>query len=258
MRRALPWFGLLLLAICFLWLIEQPRPLPRGATAPRRPLIAPGKKVVVVLDPGHGGQDSGAICGDVFEKDLTLDVALRAELLLRAAGFTTVLTRDDDRYVSLAERASVGNREGNSLFVSIHFNDSPREAASGVETYYSMRQSSRPGFLWWLPFLDWTDSSPLAAESERLASSLQAALVVGTNAFDRGIKVEQFYVLANVQRPAALIEGGFMTNKADVAKLAMAEYRSRIATAIITGLERYRSAVRRGEPTLALAAAHPE
>src|SRR5262249_578595 len=241
-----------------LWLLEQPQPPAGRANAPRKPLIAPEKKVVVVLDPGHGGEDSGAMCGDVLEKDLTLDVALRAELFLRAAGFTTLLTLGDDRYVSLAERASVGNREGNSLFVSIHFNDSPREAASGVETYYSIRQSSRPGFLWWLPFIDRGDSTPLAAESERLASSLQAALVGGTNALDPGIRAEQFYVLANVQRRAALIEGGFMTKKTDVAKLATAEYRGQIATAIIAGLERYRSAVRRGEPTLALAAAHPE
>jgi len=181
MRRSLPWLGLLLLAACFGWLIQQPRPSPHPASAPRKPLVLTEKKFVVVLDPGHGGQDSGAMCGEILEKDLTLDVALRAELLLRAAGFTTVLTRDDDRYVSLTERASVGNRESNSVFVSIHFNDSSREAASGVETYYSLRQSSRPGFLWWLPFIQRTDASPVAAESEGLAAALQTALVAGTN-----------------------------------------------------------------------------
>jgi N-acetylmuramoyl-L-alanine amidase len=221
-------------------------------------LVPSEKKLVVVLDPGHGGQDSGAICGEVLEKDLTLDVALRTELLLRSEGFTTVLTRDDDRHVPLAQRAALGNREGNSVFVSIHFNDSPREGASGVETYYSLRQSSRPGFLWWLPFFHQTDSSPLAAESESLAGAIQTALVAGTNAFNRGIKAEQFYVLANVQRPAALIEGGFMTNKADIAMLTSAEYRGQLASAISRGLVQYRAALRRGEPTLALAAAHPE
>lgn len=258
MRRALSWIGLLLLAACFVWLIQEPRPSSQLATAPRKPLVQVEKKLVVVLDPGHGGQDSGAMFGDVLEKDLTLDVALRTELLLRAAGFTTVLTRDNDRYVSLSERASLGNRQGNSVFVSIHFNDSPREAASGVETYYSLRQSSRPGFLWWLPFLPRTDSSPVAAESESLAVALQTALVAGTNAFNRGTKAEQFYVLANVQRPAALIEGGFMTNKADIARLTTLEYRGQLATAISVGLEQYRAALRRGEQTLALAAARPE
>jgi len=258
MRRALPWIGLLLLAACFVWLIQEPPPSSHRATAPRKPLVQAEKKLVVVLDPGHGGQDSGAMCGEVLEKDLTLDVALRTELLLRATGFTTVLTRDDDRYVSLSERASLGNREGNSVFVSIHFNDSPREAASGVETYYSLRQSSGTWFLWWLPFIGRADSSPVAAESESLAVALQTALVAGTNAFNRGIKAEQFYVLANVQRPAVLIEGGFMTNKADIARLTTLEYRRQLATAISVGLEQYRAALGRGEPTLPLAAARPE
>ncbi len=89
---------------------------------------------MVVLDAGHGGQDSGAMCGTVLEKDLTLDVAQRAEMLLRAAGYATVLTRESDRYLSLAERAAVGNKEDDSLFISIHFNDGARAAASGVET----------------------------------------------------------------------------------------------------------------------------
>jgi N-acetylmuramoyl-L-alanine amidase len=258
MRRAVPWIGLLLLAACFVWLIQEPPPSSYRATAPRRPLVQPEKKLVVVLDPGHGGQDSGALCGDVLEKDLTLDVALRTELLLRATGFTTVLTRDNDRYVSLSERASLGNREGNSVFVSIHFNDSPRQGASGVETYYSLRQASRPGFLWWLPFLPRADSSPIATQSESLAVALQTALVAGTNAFNRGIKTEQFYVLANVQRPAVLIEGGFMTNRDDIARLTTLKYRGQLATAISIGLEQYRAALRRGEPTLALAAARPE
>jgi len=258
-RSALSWLGLLLLAICFVWLVQQPRPAPRRTTAPRKkPLVQAEKKLVIVLDPGHGGQDSGAMCGNVLEKDLTLDVARRAEPLLRAAGFTIVPTRVDDRYVSLTDRASLGNREGNSVFVSIHFNDSPREAASGVETYYSLRQCSRPGFLWWLPFLDRADSSPLAAESENLAEALQTALIAGTSAFNRGIKAEQFYVLANVQRPAVLIEAGFMTNKDDVAKLENPAYRAQIATAISDGLEQYRAALRRGEPRLAFAAPRPE
>ncbi len=259
MRRAFSWLGLLLLLVCFVWLIHEPQSVPRPRpTAPRKPFVQAEKTLVVVLDPGHGGEDSGAMCGDVLEKDLALDVALRAAQLLRAAGFTAILTREDDRYVSLSQRAALGNREDNSLFVSIHFNDSPLETASGVETYYSLRQSSRPGFLWWLPFLQREDSSPLGAESESLAVSLQTALIAGTSAFNRGIKAEQFYVLANVQHPAALIEGGFMTSKADIARLTTPEYRGQLAAAIRTGLEQYRAALRRGEPALALAAARPE
>ena len=253
MRRVLSWLGLLLLTTCFVWFVRLPVPMhPR--MAPRAPAVKAERPLVIVLDPGHGGQDSGAFCGEVMEKDLTLDVALRAELLLRAEGFTTVLTRDNDRYLSLAERAAVGNRENESLFVSIHFNDGERAAASGVETYYAARQFvSRPGLFSWLPFLQQADSAPLTMKSLSLARFLQAALVKRTGAVDRGMKAEQFYVIANVRHPAALVEGGFITNKSDVLKLTTAEYRQQIASAISEGVDRYREAARTSRPTLALA-----
>ena len=257
MLRAIPWLGLLLLAISFVWFVQLPEPL-RPSPARKKPAVR-GEPLVVVLDPGHGGQDSGAMCGTVLEKDLALDVALRAEPLLRAAGFSTVLTRDDDRYVSLAERASLGNRDDNSLFVSIHFNDGAHPAISGVETYYAPQQSaSPPGLFSWLPFLQRVDSAPLTAQSESLAGFIQAALVERTQAMNRGTKPEQFYVIANVRHPAALVEGGFLTNKADATKLATAEYRQQIASAISDGVHRYQEAIRAGNTTLTLAAARSE
>ena len=258
MRRAILWFGLLLLAISFVWFVRLPVPM-HPALAPQQPTARGERPLVVVLDPGHGGQDSGAMCGSVMEKDLTLDVALRAELLLRAEGYATVLTRENDRYLSLAERAAVGNRAADSLFVSIHFNDGERATASGVETYYALRQSAaRTGFFSWLPFLRRPDSASLAARSESLARFIQAALVERTRAVNRGIKSEQFYVIANVRHPAALVEGGFITNKSDVTRLTTTEYRQQIALAISDGVHRYREAARGGEPTLALAAVRPE
>ena len=258
MRRAIPWLGLLLLAISFVWFVQLSAP-PPPPTAQRKPAARGEQPLVVVLDPGHGGQDSGAMCGSVLEKDLTLDVALRAELLLRAGGFTTVLTRADDRYVSLAERTSLGNRPPDSLFVSIHFNDDARPAASGVETYYAPEQSvGSPGFFSWLPFLQRAEVAPLTEKSESLASFIQTALVERTGAVNRGIKPEQFYVIAHLRHPAALVEGGFITNKSDVTKLATTDYRQEIASAISDGVHRYREAIRAGKPRLTLAAARPE
>jgi N-acetylmuramoyl-L-alanine amidase len=260
MRRALPWLGLLLLITSFFFLLRLPvsQPIHR-AVGPRKPIGKTEQPLVVVLDPGHGGDDSGAMCGNVMEKDLALDVALRTELLLRTAGFTTVLTRDDDRYVSLAERASLGNRSEDSIFISIHFNDGAREAASGVETYYSPSQTNGTGgFLSWLPFVERAQDTQLTAASESLANCLQSALVQRTQAVDRGIKQERFYVIANAGHPAALIEGGFMTNKSDVTKLGTAEYRQSIATAISDGVERYRANLRKGKPSLTIASARPE
>ncbi len=258
MRRAIPWLGLLLLAISFAWFVQLSAPR-RPSAVQRQPVVRAAQTLVVVLDPGHGGQDSGAICGAVLEKDLTLDVALRAEMLLRGAGITTLLTRDDDRYVSLAERASLGNREDNSLFVSVHFNDDARPGASGIETYYASRQSATvPGFFSWLPFLERVENAPLMAKSESLASFLQSALVERTQAVNRGTKPEQFYVITNLRHPAALVEGGFLTNKSDLTKLATTGYRQEIASAISSGVLRYRDARRAGKSTLTLAAARSE
>ncbi len=258
MRRAVRWLGFLLLTVSFVWFVRLPVPM-HPATEPRQPLIRGEQSFLVVLDPGHGGEDSGAFCGAVMEKDLTLDVALRAEMLLRAAGFPTVLTRESDRYVSLAERASLGNREDDSLFVSIHFNDGERTAASGVETFYALEQpGTRPGFLSWLPFLQRAENGSLTAKSESLAGFIQAALVERTRAVNRGIKSEQFYVIANVRHPAALVEGGFITNTSDMTKLATTEYRQQIASAISDGVHRYREASGLGKRTLALGTIRPE
>ena len=258
MRRATAWLGLLLLTISFVWFVRLPLTI-HPVVVPRKARV-PGQKLpVVVLDAGHGGRDSGAMCGLVMEKDLTLDVALRAELLLRAAGYTTVLTRESDRYVSLAERATVGNRASDSLFISIHFNDGERATASGVETYYALREASAPArFFSWLPFLHRADTGSLMIKSESLASCIQAAVVERTRAVNRGIKAEQFYVIANVRHPAALVEGGFITNRGDVTKLATSEYRQQIATAISEGVRRFGKATGGDEGTLAVATGGPE
>lgn len=258
MRRAIAWLGLLLLTISFVWFVRLPPAIDR-VSAPRKPRVRGEASPVVVLDAGHGGRDSGAMCGLVMEKDLTLDVALRAELLLRAAGYTTVLTRESDRYVSLADRATAGNRASDSIFISIHFNDGERAAASGVETYYALREPSGPArFFSWLPFLHRTDLGLLRMKSESLAGCIQAALVERTRAVNRGIKPEQFYVIANVRHPAALVEGGFITNKADVTKLTTTEYRQQIATAISDGVRRFGKGTGGNEGTLAVTTARPE
>lgn len=258
MRRAIPWFGLLLLTISFVWFVSLPAPT-HPVREPRQPGPQGAPLPVVVLDAGHGGSDSGAMCGMVLEKDLTLDVAQRAELFLRAAGYATVLTRETDRYLSLAERAAVGNEEEECLFISIHFNDGERAVASGVETYYALRQSSSPTrFFSWLPFLQPPENGALTTRSESLASCIQAALVERTRALNRGIKSEEFYVIARVRHPAALVEAGFINNKSDMTKLTTTEYRQQIAWAISDGVQHYREATGAGAATLAVAAARPE
>ena len=105
-----------------------------------------------------------------------------------------------------------------------------------------------------MSFLQPNDAKPLFAQSQSLARFLQAALVERTQAQNRGIKSEQFYVIAQVRHPSALVEGGFITNPADVAKLTTTGYRQQIASAICDGICRYRRAGVPNEPTLAWAA----
>jgi N-acetylmuramoyl-L-alanine amidase len=211
----------------------------------------------VILDPGHGGRDSGAMCGGVMEKDLTLDVARRVDRLLGSEGIATLMTRIGDTYVSLADRAALGNRVRDSIFVSIHFNQDNIPVATGVETYYAAHQISAASVLAsWLPFLSSRSASNSPKpESQSLAGFIQEALVTRTRSVDRGTQARQFFVIANVTSPAVLIEGGFLTNKDDVSKLVSEDYRDQLAAAVARGIFRYREAL--SQRNLPLAATDP-
>ena len=220
---------------------------------PAQPLAAAGPFAVVILDPGHGGQDSGAMCGGLLEKDLTLDVARRIDRLLDSEGIATLMTRLGDTYVSLADRAAFANRTRNCIFVSIHFNEGNKPVASGVETYYAPHQIAAGSSLAsWLPFLWRPLSDSPNPESQRLAGFIQEALVARTRAIDRGTQSGQFFVIANVTSPAALIEGGFLTNKEDISKLVSEDYRDQIAAAVADGVLKYRDARSQRKPRLAV------
>ena len=237
------------MAICLARLITMPLP-PRAISA----RSAPENFVTVVLDPGHGGYDSGSIVGSILEKDLTLDVAQRVDRLLRANGIPTLITRSDDRFVSLGRRAWFANRVRNSIFVSIHFNEGTRPVASGVETYYANRQSRKlSGLISWIPFLSLQASSDSPnIESQSLAGFIQKSLVAQTQAVDRGAKGRQFFVIAHVTHPAVLVEGGFLSSKEEMGKLANANYREQLAAAITGGILHYRDARKEAHPMLAV------
>ena len=146
-RRILALSGLLLMAASFIWMQRIPKPEPTARSRPAHPSATPKAFAVVVLDPGHGGQDSGAMCNGVLEKDLTLDVARRIDRLLEAEGIATLMTRLGDTYVSLADRAAFTNRVSDCIFVSIHFNEDNKPLSSGVETYYAAHQITAGSFV---------------------------------------------------------------------------------------------------------------
>jgi len=225
------WFGLLLMTVSFLTLLLTPEPI-----SPR--LAVPGHKkagpfALVILDPGHGGQDSGAIAGGVSEKDLTLDIAQRVDRLLDAQGIMTLLTRNGDSYVSLGDRAQLINRANNAVVVSIHLNDGLRPDASGIETYFAAQQATGiPLMASWLPFLQKVANPQPNPESQSLAQFIQQQLVARTQAVNRGTKA------------AVVGEGGFLTGKNDIGKLADSNYRELLATGITDGILKYRDMIR--------------
>ncbi len=229
-RNMLAVLGFLLMIASFVWMQRTPRPEPAARSGTAQPPATSKSFVVVVLDPGHGGQDSGAMCGGVLEKDLTLDVARR-----------------------MADRAAFANRVSNCIFISIHFNEDNQPVSSGVETYYAAHQITAGSFLAsWLPFLWRALSESPNSESQNLAGSVQEALVARTRAANRGTKPAQFFVITNVTSPAALVEGGFLTRTEDISKLASEEYREQIAAAVADGILRYRDAVKQRQSALAV------
>lgn len=237
-RHALAWSGLLAMVLCMI--VLELRPDGGRSSAARREAID-GRIRHVIIDPGHGGDDSGAIRNGVLEKTLTLDVARRLEVLLNAHGLGTTLTRTSDQTISLIRRADMANRERECVFVSIHFDEGTRAAATGVQTFYAARQQAPKSGLIpsWLPFVRTVFSARANLESESLAECVQEALVARTQAFNRGTRAEQFYVVAHVHHPAVLVEGGFLSNDAEIAKLATEAYRQRLAVAISEGIMRY-------------------
>jgi len=257
LRNVLALAGLLLIVASFVWMQLHHTERQRAAPQPRTtsPSAASKPFAVVVLDPGHGGRDSGAMCGGMLEKDLTLDVTRRIDRLLNSEGIAALMTRVGDTYVSLADRAAFANRVRNCIFVSIHFNEDNKPVASGVETYYAAHQITAGSFLAsWLPFLWRPLSESPNPESQNLAGLIQEALVARTRAIDRGTQARQFFVIANVTPPAALVEGGFLTNKEDISKLGSEDYRDQIAAAIADGILRYREAASQRQSALAATA----
>jgi N-acetylmuramoyl-L-alanine amidase len=252
-RNVLGVAGLLLMIASLAWISfhQEKRPAVYKESKAAQPQTSK-PFAVVVLDPGHGGEDSGAMCGGVMEKDLTLDVARRVDRLLDSEGVATLMTRLGDSYVSLADRAAFGNRVKESIFISIHFNEDNKPVASGVETYYAAHQvNSDSTFASWLPFFSRSPSSSPKPESQSLAGFIQEALVARTRSIDRGTQPKQFFVIANVSSPAVLIEGGFITNQDELSKLASEDYRDQLAAAVADGILRYRDAVSQQRSALA-------
>ncbi|HUF23266.1 MAG TPA: N-acetylmuramoyl-L-alanine amidase [Vicinamibacterales bacterium] len=219
----------------------------------------------IVIDPGHGGHDPGAIANRAREAEVVLDIALRLEkLLLKQKGIDVVLTRRTDVFIPLEERTAIANREGADLFLSIHANVGRNTAANGVETYFlnfattpeaeavaarenagtGMAMHSLPDIVRKIALNNKID------ESRDLANVVQASLYRGirqqnADARNRGVKQAPFVVLIGAQMPSVLTEVSFLTNKKDASLLRTAAYRQRIAQSLFDAILKYRQSLKK-------------
>ena len=205
-----------------------------------------GHFTTVVLDPGHGGIDKGAVSPYGCEKDFALDVARDVKPLLEAKGLKVKMTRDRDVFVPLELRARIANATKNSIFVSIHFNASDaNRAASGFEIF-SLTPRGAPSTAddaLALRFMNMQAGSPVDAPSLALSMSVYHSVVGHFSEVDRGIKRARFAVLRLTKIPAILVEGGFLTERGDSREIAQSAWRARYAQAIATGIVNYKGLV---------------
>jgi N-acetylmuramoyl-L-alanine amidase len=191
----------------------------RAASGSSRPLpnVVPNGRIVVVIDPGHGGVDVGAVgIGDLREADVVLPIAQQVATLLQQQGIQAVLTRSSDVEIDLEPRVQMAEQAQADLFVSIHANSMGMERpdVNGAETYYY-------------------------SNGEALAQTIQSSIVSSMGMNDRGIKQARFYVLKRTSMPAVLVETGYVTGSEDAPRLADANFRNQMAVAIARGILQY-------------------
>ncbi len=192
-------------------------PPPNNPTPSVKPRTVGQKRTVVVIDPGHGGKDPGAIgIGGLQEKNVILPISQKIAAILEQQGIQVVMTRDSDYFVDLGPRPVIADRANAKVFVSIHANSMPanRSDINGLETYYY-------------------DSG------QRLARTIHNSILGSINVRDRGVRKARFYVLRKSTMPSVLVEVGFVTGVVDSPRLGTTAYQNQMAEAIARGILQY-------------------
>ena len=219
---------------------------------------------IIVLDPGHGGDDVGALSQNkkLREKDIALSVSKKTASLLKERGYKVLLTRSNDRFIKLRSRTSFANDKGAHLFISIHANAAPNKekakTMNGIETYFlSPSRSERSmnaanlenkadtdemNYFTKLSFLNFLNREKIIA-SNKLAIDMQAALLKSVRASykvnDGGVREAPFWVLVGALMPAVLIEIGYISHPDESQKIANSKYQDRLAKGIADGVDEY-------------------
>jgi N-acetylmuramoyl-L-alanine amidase len=194
-------------------------PAPNPNYTPNAPLPTPIGRKVVVIDPGHGGQDPGAIgIGGIQEKEIVIDISLRVAAILNRQGVTTIMTRGSDLpssvQLELQTRVNIAERANADAFVSIHANaiNMSRPDINGLQVFYA------PG------------------GNNSLARSIHSSVLSSMNMRDRGLRTARFYVIRRTSMPATLVETGYVTGAEDARNFKDSNWREQMAQAIARGI----------------------
>lgn len=184
------------------------------------------RPIVIMIDPGHGGEDLGTtstIATSYHEKAANLVTAQVLQSYLQQLGFHTMMTRHRDVFVSLPQRSQFANEQNVDLFVSVHYNSAPAPQAHGIEVFY----------------YNSSENKERAKASKALAQSVLENVIAMTGAKSRGVKHGNLAVIRETKMPAILIEGGFFTNADEFAKIKDQAYIKKIARGIAQGVMEY-------------------
>ena len=242
--------------------LKEPAPHASKATSEKSISLAQqlGLRVKkIVLDPGHGGKDPGAMAYNLKEKDIVLKVAQKlAPLLEKKLGCKVILTRKSDIFIPLEERTAIANTNDADLFVSLHINSSPSTSANGIETYF-LNLTANPEAMRVAAFENATSTHQMSdlqnilsnilknskiSESSRLAQQVHTSIITGLekkypHIKNLGVKQAPFYVLIGAEMPAVLIEMSFISNPDDAKHLKNNHFLNSIANDISSGIQSY-------------------
>ena len=189
--------------------------------------VQKGERIKIVLDAGHGGTDSGAISTidkTVTEKALNLDMIERLNERFLMLGYDVILTRSEDEYIKLLDRARISNTSDADIFLSIHFNSTTNSTSKGIEVLYASEKNV----------------IIKSVEQVHLAKAIQKELIESTGSTNRGVKNRaDLIVLNKTKNVAALCELGFLTNREDMENITNSSYLDTMADAIVRGVENY-------------------
>ncbi len=220
--------------------------------------------ILVVVDAGHGGHDSGAVAGGKQEKDIVLQITKRVQKEFKRKGYRVYLTRGSDRFLKLGQRTRIADHKDAKVFISIHANAISNKSrfniVEGVETYFLQKtrdaRSQRIAARENASVLQGTDklsrdviidavlNGPKIIQSHKLAIDVQNSMIKSLNSRYNGVKnggvrPAPFYVLVGASRPSILVEVGYMTNPKERARLSTSGYQDKIAKGIVEGVGKY-------------------